>query len=211
MPVRGGGEGARSGTFRLPLPCLSLLAGVTLPVLQWSIARAGGISGRASATLANAPPATSSPTRVFIEPAPWLPTSTRGGATSVSVVANAASLTRLREDPQWKLLNADLAPCILAIFEALFAQSDTAHPSTRFHEDVKAALEDLQQQGEPMTRTAQAVELVQPRPEHGFVLHERRPQQGLPLRVDGRTEEQAHKDAASRHGQLTRVAVKGGE
>ncbi len=72
----------------------------------------------------------------------------------MSVVASAASLTRLREDSQWKLLNADSAPCILAIFEAIFEQSDTAHPSTRFHEDVKAALEDLQQQGEPMTRTA---------------------------------------------------------
>ena len=73
----------------------------------------------------------------------------------MSVLANAASLTRLRDDPQWKLLAADSAPCILAIFEGIFNQHDTSHPSTRFHEDVKTALEDLQQQGEPMTRTAQ--------------------------------------------------------
>jgi len=73
----------------------------------------------------------------------------------MSLASTTLALTRLREEPQWKLLAANNAPIIIAILETMFGDRDEPQPSAKFHADLKEALDELTHRGYECPRTAQ--------------------------------------------------------
>ena len=70
--------------------------------------------------------------------------------------ARLASYERLRQQPQWRLLRADLAPAVLALLDGLLLENERTLPASTLHERLARELDELRQKGVDMPSTAQA-------------------------------------------------------
>lgn len=74
----------------------------------------------------------------------------------MQVHARIAAWERLRSQPAWLLLAADLAPQTAALLQTLLLDGERRLPASLLHERLARELEDLRERGLDLPRTAQA-------------------------------------------------------
>lgn len=67
-----------------------------------------------------------------------------------------AAYRRLRQQPHWRLLAADLGPTIIALLQTHFLENERSIPAALFYERINHDLEALRARGEDIPQTAQA-------------------------------------------------------
>jgi len=67
-----------------------------------------------------------------------------------------ATYRRLRDQSLWRLLASDTGPAVLGLLQTHLYEGERSLPASIFHERLDRDLEDLQAQGEELSRAAQA-------------------------------------------------------